>query len=292
MTSIEKILVTGANGLLGSYCVRALHGHGYDVVAMYHKDAGQSLPWKWRATDLAASAIDEVSGEVYSTIVHCAAKLPVRESELKEAAVINRNIDENITEYAKRHGSRVIYMSGTSVYGCTAATAHEDSAVEPAGEYVLGKYESEQRITRALGNYVIMRVSAPYGAGQRSRTVLRIFIENAQAGQPLKYYGSGSREQDFTHADDVARAVINCIERPTVSGVFNICSGQAVSMRELADIVKKAVGSNSEIVAAGVADPQEGCGARYSIEKARTLLNWSPAISLEQGIQSLINANQ
>lgn len=280
------ILVTGAGGLIGSWTLKVLYDHGIPVMGWYRTAPVKGMPWKVLTGDLATIGAEAFADLVKAcdTIVHCAAYLPAKNDELEKALVVNKKIDENAVKCAVSGNKRLIYLSGTSVYGFSNDMADEETATELKG--IARKYEVENLIKEKVEKYVILRVSAPYGPGQQSRTVLRIFIENALAQKPLLYYGSGEREQDFTFAGDIALAVLKCIEQPGVIGIFNITSGKAVNMKNLARVVVDQVpGSRSEVKAAGIPDEQEKCKARYSIRKAKEVLGWQPGTSIEEGIK-------
>lgn len=293
MISTEKyrVLVTGASGLIGGDAVKALHLEGFDVKGLYKTLPSLELPYKTIEGNLVSDTLLRITkAEDFNIVVHCAAYIPKNNSDLALAAVINRKIDENVIDYAVKKKARLIYVSGTSIYGNSTVEFTEESGIDPQGEYVMAKYASEQSIQEKVQDYVTLRVSAPYGPYQRSRTVLRIFIENALRDQPLRYYGTGAREQDFTAVEDVSKAIVSCIKTPEAKGVFNIASGKPITMKSLARIVKKQVpGTKSIVEASGLADEQEGFHARFSIEKAKTVLGWSPGVSIEQGIAKWIN---
>jgi UDP-glucose 4-epimerase len=170
--------------------------------------------------------------------------------------------------------------------------AHEESPLAPIGPYVAAKAESE-RSGRAYFEarglpFTVLRINAPYGPGQKTKTVLRRFIETALAGAPLRYHGSGGREQDFTYVDDVAEAIAASLRRST-GGTFNISAGDPVTMRELAErIVQVIPGCRSSVEPSGADDPQEGFRTRYSIERARVELGWQPQVRLADGVRRCI----
>src|SRR5206468_6039704 len=103
----------------------------------------------------------------------------------------------------------------------------------------------------------IFRLVAPYGPRQTRNTVLRRFLDLALSDQPLRYYGTGERTQDFLHVDDAAGAIA-LAARHRAAGTFLLASGTAIRMRDLAKLVIEATGSRSTVEAAGVSDPEEG----------------------------------
>ncbi len=96
----------------------------------------------------------------------------------------------------------MIYISSASLYGASNAELYtEEDPVNPKEGYLLAKYKAELLTINSLfKKAVILRVNAPYGPKQRTRTVLQIFIENALGGLDLLYNGLGSREQAFLAA--------------------------------------------------------------------------------------------
>jgi nucleoside-diphosphate-sugar epimerase len=106
------------------------------------------------------------------------------------------------------------------------------------------------------------------------------------ANLDLHYYGSGEREQNFTAAEDVARAIAAAISLEGVSGLFNIAGGRSITMRELAELVVSTVpGTTSMVVPLGRPDPQESYRAAFDLIRARDGLRWTPSIPLEEGIR-------
>jgi UDP-glucose 4-epimerase len=284
-----KVLVTGAGGLIGRHIVEACRGQGLVVVAVGRGPLPESNAERIIALDLrhpdSAAVLETFEPTV---IVHAAAVLPQRFSDNSsdDAAKANRTIDDLVMKAAAGVGCQICYISGTSLYGCVDTTVTEESPVQPRGPYLAEKRHTEERLLALHDRSVVLRVSAVYGPSQRSTTVLQTFIRKALLGEDVLFFGSGSREQDFVAVEDVARAVVAALTS-SVTGMFNVASGRAITMRDLAHLVVSSLGSASRVRAAGVEDPQEGCAARYSIEKAKREMSWAPAVMLEAGIQQL-----
>ena len=295
MNLTDKVLVTGAGGLIGSATVGLLWRQGIQVTGLYKGNTSESLKWPVLVGDLAGIPLGNIAGIdiPFKTIIHCAAHLPAGTDDLATAAQVNAKIDSNVVHYASAFGSRLIFISGTSVYGCSKDLCQEESPADPIGPYVLEKLKSEKEIQKVLSDYLILRVSAPYGPFQKSRTVLRIFVENALSNQTLYYYGSGKREQDFTFVDDVAECILQSLSHEQVNGVFNVASGNAISMRELGNLIVSLLPNcTSSVAPKGSEDLQEDCLARFSIEKAARLLNWKPTTPIKEGLKKMINPRQ
>lgn len=285
-----KVLVTGAGGLIGSYAVENLHSNGFKVFGLYRKRPSVIKEWDILVSDLLTDESIKIIKLIEPDImVHCAALLPqIFEGEIaSEAARLNEIIDKRIIQYCILNVKcRLIYMSGTSIYNLKNQPCNEESPVNPIGPYLQAKYNTEKLIGALNNNYIILRISAPYGPGQKSNTVLKVFIENALSNKDIFYFGSGNRTQDFTHAIDVARAITNTVLKKSAYGVFNISGGSPIAMKGLASLVIKCVsGTTSRVLESNKIDPQEHYKADIDISKAKRVLRWEPEISLTQGIK-------
>lgn len=286
------VVVTGGTGLIGSAVVEALMRRGIDIVA-----AGRSDPrcgTRFLRVDLsnnsAATTLETLP--VVSAVVHCAASVPTHDAGVpgEISAHTNQAIDEAVIRFCRRRRLRLVYTSGTSVYGTSPdGAATENSPLDPSGPYVGQKVEAESSIKERITSHLIMRVSSPYGPRMRRQTVLRLFVDRALAGAPVTFYGAGARRQDFIHVDDVAAASVAALVHDDVSDTFNICAGSSISMKELAGLCIRLAGRPDLVPApAGLSDPLEGARADFDIRKAADLLGWAPRVSLEDGIKEMV----
>lgn len=288
---MARVLVTGGLGLLGGAVVRRLANAGMDVVAT-QRDTSRAVNGieRFRADLTVPDAL--ASLEPCDAVVHTAATLPRSHDASAAEADANRRIDQGVFAAAQRWRARVVFTSSVAVYGGAVPPANglsEDDPPRPIGAYAVEKVWAEEQgrqFAAAEGCvFTSLRVSAPYGAEQRSTTVLRTFVERAVRGETLTYWGTGARQQDFIHADDVARACEAALA--SEGGTFNVASGESVTMRELAELVARAAGlPASAVEAKGTADPDEGRRVAYSIARGRQALGWEPRISLTDGVGS------
>ena len=282
--------------MIGSHVCKRLHLSGYEVVGIYRKinDETALYPWeKWEVDLLSSKAALKLARIApVKAVVHCAAILPSSfdSNEEKIAAQKNFSIDSLIISYNAHHKVRMIYPSGTSVYKSMDGVITENAPITPIGEYLAEKHRSEEMILQKVFEPVIMRICAPYASGQRARTVLKIFIENAVRGADLMYHGTGSRQQDFVHASDVAKMVALASDQTSATGIYNIAGGSPISMKQLAHLVIENVpGTSSNVVPSGLSDPQEDYRANFDISKAKAVFDWQPQTTLSQGIQHWVS---
>ena len=141
----------------------------------------------------------------------------------------------------------VAFMSSSTVYGdFEGDSVTESTRPRPRGVYANGKYMGERMVREAKELYgidfTIIRPSALYGIRCISGRVSQKFIENALMGNPLLLEGGGGGKLDFTNVDDLVEGIVRGLA--LVGGrsrTFNITYGQARSIADLAEIVKKIV---------------------------------------------------
>lgn len=272
---------------MGNSIISRLARQEHAVYGVYHKTPTMRELWPSFIADLTKTEDwDGLSKQKYDTLVHCAAAIPASHENANKVATVNSTIDQNVFKFCQENNVRLIYFSSCSVYGLNHTEPKEESsAVTPVGAYAEEKYQSERTILLSkLPNPVILRVSSPYGIGQKHNTVLKLFLSKALNQEDLLYHGTGLREQSFVHMEDIAKAVDLVVNKTGVSGIFNAAGERSVTMKELAEITVKATGSKSQIKPSGLPDSQEGFKVMIDIGKAKRILNWQPGISLEQGI--------
>ena len=180
-----------------------------------------------------------------------------------------------------------IYFSSSMVYGTFAdGQVCEDTRCEPIGIYGALKLAGERIVIayqQVFGlTYTIVRPSALYGEGCVSRRVGQHFIENALEGKPLRVQGDGEDRLDFTYVDDLTAGVLNVLTHDKAKNeTFNLTYGQSRSIAELAALVKRRFPQSTiHHVERDRLMPKRGT---LSIEKARTLLGYSPQYAIESG---------
>lgn len=282
----KRVLVTGAGGLIGTAVCRVLCQRGWNVLAVSRR------PTSFGASAGVALDLTEVNLVARlpsrpDVVVHLAAMVPdgSRVLDDESAAACTRSIDARVFEAAAAWGAHLVYASGCSLYdNRNVDSKTEDAELTAESYYLRAKLEGDLS-ARQLPRSCIMRISAPVGSGLKPSTVLARFVQRARENGVLHVWGSGRREQDFVAVSDVAEFVDAAI-RLEATGIFNVAAGRPTTMRELAGIVCKTLGSGS-ISVNQAPDPLEGRTARFSIAAARKVLDWAPKVSLPWMIASL-----
>lgn len=199
---------------------------------------------------------------------------------------------ENALDYARGRCEHFIYFSSSMVYGnFKAPVIDEDHSLEPIGIYGALKLSGE-KIVQAYQQvfdlpYTIIRPAALYGPRCVSRRVSQVFLENAFDGKPLRVEGDGEESIPFTYIDDLVAGVALAIEKPAGRNeIFNVTFGKARTINDLVDCIREEFdGLHVEHTKRDALRPFRGT---TSIDKARQLLGYEPANSLEVGIQKCV----
>ena len=295
----ERVLVTGATGFIGRHVVSRLRTAGTEIAAV-SLHGGQIEGVRVDALDLrdrehSHAMLSELE---FDAVVHLAASLP----EGTDPNTMQESFDGSvasavtIVSFCRSTGCPLVWASSSSVYGSMTGEppVSEDQLPRPETLYAVAKYIGDVLCLQlSLETGVpasILRLSAPYGPGNRRSTVIDIFLRAALESEDIRLQGSGRRAQDFTFIDDV----VDAIERALLllpSGVFNVATGRPVSMRDLAEAVLSAVPeSRSRIVSGGGADPQEDYRAFMEVSKARERFGWSARVPLVEGLRLTASA--
>jgi len=222
-------------------------------------------------------------------VVHAAAYISVEESWERPYEYLwnNAAATARVAKLCAEWGARLVYISSAAVYGDPVRLPiSEDHPTRPLSPYGLSKLVGEQVASMLLRDLAVLRLFNVYGPGQTGpyAGVISKFLERARRGLPPVVFGDGEQTRDFVHVYDVARFVEAVVDRGA-SGVFNVGSGRAVSIGELARLVMRLAG----IVDGPVYAPPRPGDIRHSvadISKARGL-GWEPLVRLEEGLRGL-----
>lgn len=205
----------------------------------------------------------------------------------------------NVLLAAREHGvRRVVFACSAAVYGEEPTLPkREDMKPEPLSPYGIEKMTGEHYILAWPRLYgvegVALRYFNVFGPRQDPRSpysgVISVFVDRARAGQEVTINGDGEQSRDFVFVEDVVAANVLAATAPAASGkCFNVGRGEQTSLNALLGTIAKIVGR--EISAKH--GPARAGDIRHSladITRARTELGFSPSVSVEQGLQRLID---
>ncbi len=305
-----SVLVTGGAGFIGSHVSEAYVRAGYHVTVLDDLSRGrrENVP---RAAEFIHADIRSLearrlaaSGR-FSLVNHHAAQIDVRRSMRDPQADAAVNLDGflNILEGVRTAnvGRFVFASSGGAIYADGLALPHSETASKlPTSPYGVAKLSAEHYLA-AFGlsaglQAVTLRYSNVYGPRQDPEGeggVVAVFANRAIKGQPLHIYGDGEQTRDFVYVTDVAAANLAASRAPAPdlrdldSCAFNVGTGVETSINQLAALIQRTVGRQSEV---RYAERQRSEVRRSAITpaKAQLELAWKPETSLQHGLSSTI----
>lgn len=280
------IAITGGSGLIGRALVRRLSASGADftlLTASIMENGG------W-LEHLLRQKIEP------SALIHLAAAVPSppKKPDTQSLAGVTLMLDREALTISNWFGCPVVYASGCSLYSKLSRRlgATEESPLQDISDmrspYLSAKLMGES-LFLATGRATIFRISTPIGLGLSDRSALGILIANAREEKRVRYFGLGTREQNYVDATDIARGIEMAI-RNNPFEVVNIAAKESVTMKSLVELIST-LEPGVEISQPSKIDPKEGEMARIVIKKAKARLGWEPLVPLKESVQKLLGRN-
>jgi len=298
-----KIIVTGGAGFIGSHLVDALLDLNYDVVAIDNLSIGriENISHhldKSKFTFLNADIVDfdAIEGVFENTdwVFHLAALADIVPSieKPKDYYLSNSNGTFNVLEACRKHNiKRIIYSASSSCYGIPDEYPTKESAeIRPQYPYALTKNLGEQLVMHWCNLYNLPSLSLRFFNvyGPRARTsgtygaVFGVFLAQKIANKPFTVVGDGCQTRDFTFVSDIVSAIVSAAESDISGEIINIGSNNTYSINHLVELL------DGEVVYIPKRPGEPDC-TWADISKATQLLNWEPKVSLEEGVEVLLN---
>jgi UDP-glucose 4-epimerase len=280
MLSDKNILVTGGEGFIGSKLVNALSEK--NNVRIFDIKSGKDI----KDFDSLLEATKNAD-----IVFHLASLISVEES-MKNPSKYIENVfcgGSNVLRAAAENNvKRFVFSSSSSVYG--EGLSKEESPISPKSTYALLKavFERQTEFYKKLET-VSLRFFNVYGPGQKMNSdysaVIPIFITRAIEGKDLVIFGDGKQSRDFVYVEDVVGAC--CLAAEKGSGLFNVGSGKATSINELADMIIELTDSKSKKVYKE-AKQGEIFSSMADISKSKRVLGFNPQYDIREGLERTI----
>ena len=298
----ERVLVTGGAGFIGSHLCESL-AKSYEVVAVDNLSTGRAENLKGLGVELVRHDITKPlpqkvgKAELVFNLASPASPVDYRKLAVQTLLVGSIGV-KNVLDYAKKNGSRVIHASTSEVYGDPLVHPQREEYwgnVNPIGERSC--YDEAKRYAEALCMayaraglpLLIARIFNTYGPRMRldDGRAIPNFIGQALRGEPLTIYGDGTQTRSFCYVSDTVRALERLMSSEISGEVFNIGNPDERTVLELAQLVKRIAGSNSQLIFKPLPadDPRR---RRPDISKIRRMLGWEPKVKIEDGLRETI----
>ena len=309
-----RVLLAGGAGFIGSHIADALLARGDEVVAVDNFATGRrdnvahlsgiakftliehdiTLPWP--AHQALAEKFDAVLDYASPASPNDFATMPL------EILAVGSTGTRNLLDRAKADNAVFFLTSTSEVYG--------DPLVHPQPETYWGNvssigprscYDEAKRFSEALTmayhrvhgvDVRIVRIFNTYGERMRPNDgrVVNTFVVQALRGEPLTLHGDGSQTRSFCHVTDEVRGLMALLDTKYNMPV-NVGNPGEFTMRELAELVIELTGSSSDIISVALPPERDGdpLQRKPDITLATEILDWTPTISLRDGLQRMID---
>ena len=306
-----KVLVTGADGFIGSFLTEALLAKGYQVKALAYYNSFNN--WGWLEDIPQNKNLEVVTGDVrdphfcltitkdVDLIFHLAALIAIPYSYVAPSSYVDTNVSGtlNICSAAKENGNiRVIVTSTSEVYGTAQyVPINEEHPKQPQSPYSASKIGAD---AMALSFYnafelpvTIARPFNTYGPRQSARAIIPTIISQIANGIKEIKLGDLTPTRDFNFVKDTCAGMIALAENDsTIGEEINICSNFEISMRDTLELIKKIMKSDVEFVT----DEQRLRPEKSEVfrlwgdnSKIKKLTGFQYRYNIEQGLTETIN---
>lgn len=304
----QRVLVTGADGFIGSHLAEALVRAGAIVRAFCFYNSNGSLGWLDSLSAEVRASIDFVLGDVrdarlveeatvgVDTVFHLAALIAIPYSYRAPLSFIETNVigTLNVLEATRKRGvGRVVHTSTSEVYGTPETVPiTEDHPLRGQSPYSASKIGADKLVEAYHASFdvpvVTLRPFNTYGPRQSTRAVIPTILSQLISGQTVVRLGSLEPKRDFTYVSDTVRGFIAAATADNVEGeVIQLGTGFSYSIGEIFELAKRLTGSEAHVISDDERkrpDQSEVMILLSSPERAKKLLGWTADVSLEDGL--------
>ena len=307
----KKILITGADGFIGSHLTELLVGEGHHVTALSIYNSFND--WGWLEDVDCKDDIDVISGDIRDPdfcrkitkdkdiVFHLAALIGIPYSYLAPQSYVDTNIKGtmNICQAALDNDvQQLVHTSTSEVYGTAQyVPIDENHPTQAQSPYSASKISADAMAMSFYNSFdlplVIARPFNTYGPRQSSRAIIPTIISQIASGYTSIDLGDLSPTRDFNFVTDTCNGFLLLSECKAANGeIVNIGSNTEISIEELVSKIKVLMGSNVEIKK----DPKRKRPKNSEVfrlvcdnQKINDLVSYKPSITIDEGLKKTID---
>ena len=308
---MKKILVTGADGFIGSHLTQILSKKGYKVKALSQYNSFNN--WGWLEQINCKNDIEILSGDIrdlhycktitkdVEIIFHLAALIAIPFSYIAPDSYVETNIKGtlNICQAAKDNGvSRLIHTSTSEVYGTAQyVPIDEKHPLQPQSPYSATKIAADAMAMSFHNSFdlpvTIVRPFNTYGPRQSARAVIPTIITQIATGKKEIQLGDTSPTRDFNYVEDCCRGFVMIAEsEKTIGETINIGSNTEISIGDTFNLIKELMSSEVTLVNDEKRErPKKSEVFRLWCDnkKIKELIGYEPKVDIKNGLEKTID---
>lgn len=280
---MNKILITGSQGFLGSALKRKIIASGLPVLELdaVHGDISNE------------TVFDHYKDEDISHLFHLAGKTFVPDSWERPYEFYRTNVmgTANVLEFCRKKRIALTYVSAYLYGHPECLPIPEKHPIAPNNPYAHSKYLAEQLCEFHAKHFkikiTILRPFNIYGVGQNKLFLIPHIIHQALYEDVIKVKDLLPK-RDYVYLDDVVEALILTRNAAVDFSVYNIGAGYSLSVQEIIETVQKILGTNKPIRSDNIVRQNELADVIADISRARQELQWQPRCSFHDGIKKIL----
>jgi UDP-glucose 4-epimerase len=298
-----RCLVTGASGFLGSHLARSLVGEGHEVLAIVRASSNLSrlddikskLSFAFASLNTLETAREQIAQFRPEVAFHLAWTGGNSSKFVNLAAQVFENVPgtlELIRILAEVGCATVVYAGSSVEYGEFNVPVSESDLPKPANLYGAAKYGAEVLLSGLCRTYGMrfcgVRVFWTYGPMDDAMRMIPSVISSLLDAQRPSLT-EGLQLWDFLYIDDAVRAFMLLASTPSAEGLFNLGSGQPVSIREVVESIRDQIDPALELGFGEVPyGPNQVMHLQPDVSRLQTATGWHPEVELTDGIRRTV----
>jgi len=306
---MQRILVTGGAGFIGSHTVERLLARGDQPVVLDNFNDFYDPAIK-RANVARFPSVSVVVGDIrdkalvdslfaeqrFDGVIHLAAMAGVRPSVQDPLLYEDVNVRGTMVllEAARRQpGLRFVFASSSSVYGARDRSPfrEDDDIPRPVSPYAATKRAGELIAYTYHHLFAVpvacLRFFTVYGPRQRPEMAIAKFSAAIERGEPIPFYGDGSTRRDYTYIDDIVDGVVAAYDRCQGYEIFNLGESATTSLSDLVDGLARALGREARLDRQPL-QPGDVPLTCADVSKAVRVLGYAPKVGVDEGLRRYV----
>ena len=302
-----NVLVTGAEGFIGSHLVEDLVRRGHKVKALCLYNSFSNIGWLSELPTEISKEVELVFGDVNDSelistqmahqeqVFNLAALIAIPYSYKAPRSYVQTNVVGalNILEAARANATHVIQISTSEVYGNPETTPiTENHSLKPQSPYAASKSSADLLALAHHATYgipvTVVRPFNTYGPRQSMRAVIPTILSQFIEGKKVIHLGNLETKRDFTFVKDTCKGILDIAKNiESIGEVTQLGTGEVVSVSDIVSVAKELTGMEVEVQSDRIRirpEASEITVLHSDPTKARSAIGWNPQVNLKEGL--------